>query len=86
VIAVRPSDGGSNLRKGVRTRAGSEIAPVQAVPLTPSSQGTGPLPLDLAPDPVELRFTVVQPKILVETAQHHRQLPLLILPFPMHIP
>jgi len=28
---------------------------------------------------------VVQPEILVETAQHHRQLPLLILPFPMHM-
>jgi hypothetical protein len=41
------------------------------------------LPFDLAPDPVELRFTVVQPEIPVETAQHHRELPLLILPFPM---
>jgi hypothetical protein len=30
------------------------------------------LPFNFAPGPVELRFTVVQPEILVETAQHHR--------------
>jgi hypothetical protein len=41
------------------------------------------LPFHLAPGPIELRFTVVQSEILVETAQPHRELLLLILPFPM---
>jgi len=34
-------------------------------------------------DPVKLRLTVVQSEILVEAAQHHRQLLLLILSLPM---
>jgi len=55
------------------------------MPLTSPSQSAGPLSFYFAPGPVELRFTVVQPEILVETAQHPRELLLLIAPFPMHM-
>jgi hypothetical protein len=41
------------------------------------------LPLYLAPDPVKLRLAVVQSEILVEAAQHHHELFLLIPPLPM---
>jgi hypothetical protein len=56
---------------------------VEPVPLTPSSQRTDPLPLYLAPDHVKFRLTVMQSEILVEAAQHHHGLLLLIPPLPM---
>jgi len=60
-----------------------EIGPEESVPLTPSSQRTGPLPLYLAPDPVKLRLAVMQSEILVEATQHHHELLLLIPPPPV---
>src|SRR5439155_20652765 len=60
-----------------------KIGPVEPVPLTPSSQRTGPLPLYLSPDPVKLPLAVMQSKLLVEAAQHHHELLLLIPPLPM---
>src|ERR1035441_4691880 len=53
------------------------------MPLTASSQRADPLSFYFTTDPVELRLTVVQTEILVEAAQHPRQLLLLILPLPM---
>jgi hypothetical protein len=53
------------------------------VPLTPSSQRAGPLSVYFTPDPIEFRLAVVQPKILVEAAQHQRKLLLLIPPLPV---
>ena len=46
-----------------------EIGPVEAVPLTPSSQGADPLPLDLAPGSVELRYTEGQSPLILLTNQ-----------------
>jgi len=54
--------------------------------LTAPSQGANPLHLDLPTDDVELPLTVVQPKVLIEAAQHRRELTLLIPPLPVPVP
>jgi len=42
-------------------------------------QGADPLALYLLPHPLELSLTVMQPEVLIETAQHPREV-LLLLP------
>jgi hypothetical protein len=46
-----------------------------------------PLTLDFIADPAQLTVTVVQGEVLVETAQHRREMTLLFasLPMPMHL-
>jgi hypothetical protein len=53
--------------------------------LAASAQCSHPLALNLAPNPIELRLAVVKRKVLVEAAQHHCQVTLLISspPVPM---
>jgi hypothetical protein len=53
--------------------------------LAPALQGVLPLTQDFLMDPVQLTATVVQGKVLVEAAQHHREMTLLFAsrPVPM---
>jgi hypothetical protein len=48
-------------------------------------EGVDPFPLDFEADPAELSFAVVQSKVLVEAAQHHRQMVLLFVSLPMSV-
>src|SRR3974377_1782733 len=59
--------------------------PVRPTSLSATIQGAYPLPLYLLPHPVELAFTVVQPEVLIEAAQHLRQLFLLLPSSPVSI-
>src|SRR5215470_61282 len=66
-----------------KPRAVHEVAPEQPMSLAASAQYSDPLQLYLAPNHVEFRLAVVQPEILIETTQHHRQVTLLIPPLPV---
>jgi hypothetical protein len=56
------------------------------VPLAPASQGVHPLPLDFVANPAELVTAMVQGEVLVEAAQHHREVLLLLASLPMPVP
>src|SRR6266849_984935 len=57
--------------------------PAQPASLTPALQGMLPLSQDFVADPAQFTFTVVQRKVLVEAAQHHREVVLLFASPPM---
>jgi len=65
---------------------GLEVAPVEPMTLASASQGVNPLPLYFMQDPSELALAVVEPEVLIEAAQHHRQMTLLLTAFPVHVP
>src|ERR1700739_2437564 len=76
----------SSLRiRQLEPRTPLEVTPKQPVPLAASAQYPDPLQLNLVPYRIESPFAVVQSKVLIETPQHRRQLPLLVpsLPVPM---
>ena len=56
------------------------------MPLAPASQGVHPLPLDFVANPAELVTAMVQGEVLVEAAQHHREVLLLLASLPMPVP
>jgi hypothetical protein len=51
--------------------------------LTSALQGVHPVSLDFVADPAELAVAVVQGEVLVEAAQHHCEMMLLLAPLPM---
>jgi hypothetical protein len=53
--------------------------------LTAALQGVHPLSLDFVADPAELAVAVVQGEVLVEAAQHHREVLLLLASRPMSV-
>ena len=53
--------------------------------LTAALQGVHPVPLDFVADPAELAVAVVQGEVLVEAAQHHREVLLLLASLPMPV-
>src|SRR5262245_64773190 len=61
----------------------TQARPAQPMSLTPALQGMLPLSQDFIADPAQLTLTVVQGKVLVEAAQHHREVLLLFASQPM---
>jgi hypothetical protein len=53
--------------------------------LTAALQGVHPVSLDFVADPAELAVAVVQGEVLVEAAQHHREVLLLLASLPMPV-
>jgi hypothetical protein len=53
--------------------------------LTAALQGVHPVSLDFVADPAELAVAVVQGEVLVEAAQHHREVLLLLASLPMQL-
>jgi hypothetical protein len=53
--------------------------------LTSALQGVHPVSLDFVADPAELAVAVVQGEVLVEAAQHHREVLLLLASLPMSV-
>jgi hypothetical protein len=53
--------------------------------LTAALQGVHPVSLDFVADPAELAVAVVQGEVLVEAAQHHREVLLLLASLPMSV-
>jgi len=66
-------------------RAIFQARPVRPTSLTPTIQGAYPLALYLLPHPVELALTVMQAEVLIETAQHLRQVLLLFPSSPVSV-
>src|SRR4029077_6110820 len=62
----------------LKPRAVVQPLPAQPASLTTALQGMLPLPQDFIADPAQLTFAVVQGKVLVEAAQHHREVMLLL--------
>ncbi|CAE6855152.1 hypothetical protein R69746_07544 [Paraburkholderia aspalathi] len=56
------------------------------MPLASPTQNASPLPLDLIPDPTEFARAMVEPKVLVEPAQHRRKVMLLFAFQPVPVP
>jgi hypothetical protein len=67
----------------LKPRAVAQALPAQPTSLTPALQGMLPLSQDFMADPAQFTFTVVQRKVLVEAAQHHREVLLLFASQPM---
>ena len=53
--------------------------------MTAALQGVHPVSLDFVADPAELAVAVVQGEVLVEAAQHHREVLLLLASLPMSV-
>ena len=58
----------------LKPRAVAQPLPAQPASLTTALQGMLPLPQDFIADPAQFTFAVVQGKVLVEAAQHRREL------------
>ena len=69
----------------VEPRAAHQVAPVQPVPLAALSQRPNPLPLYFLAYPFQLPAAVVERKVLVESAEHRRQVRLLLACAPMAV-
>ena len=62
-----------------------QARPVRPTSLTATIQGADPLALYLLPYPVELALTVMQAEVLIEAAQHLRQMFLLLPSSPVSV-
>src|SRR5215471_13079888 len=69
----------------LKPRAVAQPLPAQPASLTTALQGMLPLPQDFIADPAQLTFAMVQGKVLVEAAQHHREVMLLFAPLPVPV-
>src|SRR3984957_2785952 len=66
-------------------RSIAQIHPADPLSLTAALQGVHPVSLDFVADPAELAVAVVQGEVLVEAAQHHREVLLLLAFLPMSV-
>src|SRR5713101_4759288 len=87
-LATRPSDSRMTGHRvwQLEPRAAPEIAPVQPMSLAASAQHSDPLQLDLMPDGIEFWLAVMEPEVLIEPSQRHRQMALLVPPLPVPMP
>ena len=69
----------------LKPRAVAQPLPAQPASLTTALQGMLPLPQDFIADPAQLTFAMVQGKVLVEAAQHHREVMLLFASLPVPV-
>src|ERR1700694_6287737 len=66
-------------------RSIAQIHPADPLSLTAALLGVHPVSLDFVADPAELAVAVVQGEVLVEAAQHHREVPLLLASLPVSV-
>jgi hypothetical protein len=78
---------GCNVRADGRSNPGRPLRYTQSDPLslTTALRRVYPLSLDFVADPAELAVAVVQCEVLVEAAQHHREVLLLLASCPMSV-
>ena len=69
----------------LKPRAVAQSLPAQPLSLTTALQGMLPLTQDFMADPAQLAVAVVHGKVLVEAAQHHREVMLLFASLPMPV-